>query len=95
MTIESFRDSLTQASPPSGLTEALTAMWHAGKKDWNASHDIAQDIPTRTGDWIHAYLHRWEGDDWNARYWYRRAGKEMPTYDLNEEWEVIVTALLG
>lgn len=95
MTYNTFKASLLEAAPPEGLPDDLKAMWYAGKENWDASHDIAQEIPTRTGDWIHAYLHRWEGDQWNAQYWYRRAGKEMPTYDLQEEWRIIVETLLS
>lgn len=95
MNLESFLESLREASPPPGLSDALLALWHAGKKDWGRAHDIAQDIHTPAGSWIHAYLHRWEGDQWNARYWYTRAGKAMPSHSLEAEWEHIVRALLS
>ena len=93
MTFEEFNKSLSQADAPTGMTETLAAMWYAGKGDWEGAHNIAQDIPTRVGDWIHAYLHRWEGDQWNAKYWYRRAGKAVPQYSLEEEWKVITQTL--
>lgn len=94
MTFAEFKDSLEQAQPPAGLSDALRALWYAGKEDWEASHDIAQDMLTGEGSWIHAYLHRWEGDEWNANYWYRRAGRSMPKSSLKEEWKSITQALL-
>ena len=69
-------------------------MWYDGKGDWHKAHDIAQDIHTREGSWIHAYLHRKEGDLSNAQYWYHRANQKMPTYDLSKEWEELVIAFL-
>lgn len=94
MDFQQFKQSLSDSTPPKDIGEELTALWYAGKDDWDRSHDIAQDIPNRNGDWIHAYLHRLEGDDWNASYWYRRAGKSKPTYSLSQEWEHIVQAML-
>lgn len=95
MTFTEFEDSLQLEQPPRELTEALRALWYAGKDDWDRSHDIAQDIHSDEGSWIHAYLHRWEGDDWNANYWYRRAGRSMPGTSLKEEWRDITEELLG
>ena len=94
MTIETFRSSLSQSQPPSGLSTPLQALWHAGKNDWEAAHNIAQDITSQEGSWIHAYLHRKEGDEGNAAYWYRRAGRPFPRITLQEEWEEIAQALL-
>ncbi|NRB49501.1 MAG: hypothetical protein HRU41_17610 [Saprospiraceae bacterium] len=94
MDFQQFKQSLSNTQPPGEIGEELTALWYAGKDDWDRSHDIAQDIPNRNGDWIHAYLHRWEGDDWNASYWYRRAGKSKPSCSLAQEWENIVQTLL-
>jgi hypothetical protein len=94
MTIEAFRSSLSQRNPPEGLSELLKALWYDGKNDWETAHNIAQDIPSADGSWIHAYLHRKEGDDGNAAYWYRRAGKPMLKVSLEEEWKQIATALL-
>ncbi|MEO1257339.1 MAG: hypothetical protein AAFZ15_01030 [Bacteroidota bacterium] len=87
MTFEEFQSSLNQNVPPAGCSDYLKSLWHDGRGDWDASHNIAQDIPTKEGDWIHAYLHRKEGDQWNAGYWYRRAGRPMPDYSLEKEWE--------
>lgn len=94
MDFQQFKQSLSQDKPPAGISEELVALWYAGKDDWDRSHDIAQDIPNSNGDWIHAYLHRWEGDEWNASYWYQRAGRSKPTHTLAEEWAQIVRALL-
>ena len=95
MTLAQFQSSLNNQTPPAVNNDYLLALWHDAKGDWNASHDIAQDIPTREGDWIHAYLHRKEGDQWNAGYWYRRAGRTMPDYSLEKEWEELVEYFLG
>jgi hypothetical protein len=72
----------------------LLALWHDAKDDWDASHNIAQDIHSNDGSWIHAYLHRKEGDAGNAGYWYRKAGKPYPSASLEKEWESIVSVLL-
>ena len=95
MTKEQFKATLGNALPPVGITASLAAMWYAGKGDWEQAHAIAQDVPTREGSWVHAYLHRQEGDEWNAHYWYNRAGRSMPPYSLEEEWEKMVAELLG
>jgi hypothetical protein len=79
---------------PKSLSLLLQAMWHDRQGNWDSSHDLAQNVNTRDGSWVHAYLHRKEGDKSNALYWYHRAGKDMPTTTLEQEWEEIVTALL-
>jgi hypothetical protein len=89
-----FKSTLTGERPPEGITGCLAALWYAGKGDWEQAHNIAQDIPTAEGSWVHAYLHRQEGDSGNANYWYVRAGRPMPGYSLEQEWEEIVEALL-
>ncbi|WP_298741835.1 hypothetical protein [uncultured Chitinophaga sp.] len=94
MTISAFKATLGNPAPPEGLSAPLQAMWWDGKGNWDRAHDIAQDIENGTGSWIHAYLHRKEGDRSNAAYWYSRAGKSMPFSTLEEEWEQLVTALL-
>ena len=94
MDFQQFKQSLSNTQPPGEIGEELTALWYAGMDVWDRSHDIAHDIPNSNGDWIHAYLHRWEGDDWNASYWYRRAGKSKPSCSLAQEWENIVQTLL-
>ncbi len=94
MTLEEFRWTLAQAGPPQTLSPALRAMWEDAKGNWSAAHALAQDIDDETGSWIHAYLHRKEGDVGNAAYWYRRAKKPIATGTLEEEWDRIVSALL-
>ena len=94
MDYEEFVTSLQNGQPPAGISPLLQAMWYDGKGDWEASHNIAQDIHDRNGSWIHAYLHRKEGDLSNARYWYSMAGKRESKASLKEEWEEIVKAFL-
>ncbi|MEW2922320.1 hypothetical protein AB1A65_12675 [Muricauda sp. ANG21] len=93
-TYQVFQETLSLNQPPQDWPEALRALWYDAKGDWDASHDIAQDIPSAIGSWIHAYLHRKEGDKWNAGYWYRQAGKSFPDYSLEEELEVLVKAII-
>lgn len=95
MTWEEFNHSLLEIKPPATLSPYLEALWWDAKGDWERAHVVAQDIDDRTGSWIHAYLHRKEGDLGNAAYWYRRAGKAMPSAGLGEEQEAMVRALLG
>jgi hypothetical protein len=94
MTREEFDSSLSAAGPPAGCPPALTALWHDGRGDWDAAHRVAQDVDDANGAWVHAYLHRKEGDLGNAAYWYRRAGKPVATTSLDREWHTIVSALL-
>src|SRR4051812_21761459 len=89
-----FEDSVTGAGPPAGLALALQALWWDRKGDWNKAHEAAQAQDDATGAWVHAYLHRKEGDLGNAGYWYRRAGKPMAQTSLDEEWGAIAAALL-
>jgi hypothetical protein len=94
MTIEHFKATLLNEAAPEGLLPSLRAMWEDRRGNWEAAHQIAQDIDDKTGAWIHAYLHRKEGDLANAGYWYRRAGQPVASDSLDEEWTRIVTALL-
>lgn len=94
MTFDEFSASLQQSAPPSDLTPLLKAMWYEGKGDWEAAHNIAQDINTKDGSWIHAYLHRVEGDSGNASYWYHRAARPVASGNLKDEWSSIVNTLL-
>ena len=83
-------------NPPEGLSIYLQALWWDKKGDWDRSHDIAQDAGSKEGDWIHAYLHRVEGDLGNAGYWYRRAGKPAKGKEsLREEWEELASFFLA
>jgi hypothetical protein len=94
--IDEFKATLASAAPPVGISSALQAMWQDARGNWEAAHQIAQDMPEadKAGAWIHAYLHRKEGDLANAGYWYRRAGKPVAHDSLEDEWTRIVTALL-
>jgi len=94
MDLLQFTATLNADAPPAGSSKVLEALWYAGKDDWTVAHTIAQDIESKEGYWVHAYLHRQEGDLGNANYWYRLAGKAMPSNSLEKEWEEIVTALL-
>lgn len=95
MDVAAFKRALNQDAPPDGLSALLKALWHEHKGDWTRAHEIAQDIETPEAAWVHAYLHRREGDISNAGYWYRQAGKPVNRGDLDEEWREIVAALLG
>jgi hypothetical protein len=95
MTIEEITRTLRDPAPPPGLSEPLRALWHDAHGDWTAAHRIAQDVEDEAGAWVHAYLHRKEGDLGNAAYWYRRAGQPVATDDLQSEWSRIVAALLS
>jgi hypothetical protein len=96
MSFEEFVNSLGSATPPAQLSGYLKSLWYDAKNDWQKSHEIAQDINDQRGSQIHAYLHRKEGDPSNANYWYRKAGKSMPYYSLEQEWkEIVVDCLTG
>jgi hypothetical protein len=90
-----FRASLSGTAPASGLNAPLAALWWAAKGDWDAAHKIVQDESDANSAWVHAYLHRVEGDLSNAGYWYRRASQPVAKGPLEAEWEGIVEALLG
>jgi hypothetical protein len=94
MTFDEFRSTLQDNAPPHGLSPALCALWQDARGNWAEAHAIVQEIDDNTGAWIHAYLHRKEGDDGNAGYWYRRAGKPAAQDALDAEWARIVSALL-
>jgi hypothetical protein len=93
MQLSEFQSSLDQAAAPAGLSPALLALWCAGKGDWDRAHDLTQPGGPAL-DWVHAYLHRVEGDLSNAAYWYRRAGKPVTTLPLDEEWAELAAVLL-
>ena len=95
MTLAEFKTTLSAPAPPAGLSPALAALWHDARGDWDTAHQVAQDVDSADGAWIHAYLHRKEGDASNAAYWYRRAGKPVAAASLDTEWSSIATALLA
>ena len=90
-----FKASCSGAGPAPGLDAPLAALWWAAKGNWDAAHKLAQDQATADAAWVHAYLHRVEGDLGNAGYWYRQAGKPVATGSLETEWEGIASELLG
>jgi hypothetical protein len=94
VTLLEFKQSAAGTEAPAGLSPALLALWHDARGDWEAAHATAQDIADPTGAWIHAYLHRKEGDLGNAAYWYRRAGKPDCRDSLDTEWERIAQSLI-
>jgi hypothetical protein len=94
MTLSDFTTTLKNAAPPDVLP-ALVALWHDARGDWDMAHKVAQDVNDRNGAWVHAYLHRKEGDIGNARYWYGEAQKPEATDSLEAEWERIVSELLN
>ena len=94
MDLAAFRASLSAVEPPSALSPALRALWLDARGNWNGAHEAAQADGGRAVDWVHAYLHRKEGDAANAAYWYRRARKSVCRASLDEEWAAIASELL-
>jgi hypothetical protein len=90
-----FKSSLSGAAPAPQLNVPLAALWWAAKDGWDQAHKLVQDEATADAAWVHAYLHRVEGDLGNAGYWYRQAGKPAASGSLETEWERITAALLG
>ena len=94
MTLSEFKSSLKLNTPPAEISLALRALWEDGRGNWDAAHKLAQEVEGKSGAWIHAYLHRKEGDLGNAAYWYRQAGRPAAHDALEEEWDRIVGALI-
>ncbi len=90
-----FLMNLSSEAPPIGWSLALKALWFDAKGNWDASHGIAQNMHNDVGSWIHGYLHRKEGDEFNAGYWYRRAHKPIPKISTNKELREIVEYILS
>ena len=90
MGLEEFRASLTNEEPPAGLTAPMAALWWDARGDWKRAHGLVDELETPEGMSVHAYLHRKEGEAWNADYWYRRAGRKFHRETLEEEWEALV-----
>ena len=96
MSFEELQRSVAEENaPPAGVSLAVQALWHDARGDWDRAHRIAQEIAGPDGAWVHAYLHRREGDQSNAAYWYRQANKPVSRGDLDEEWRAMVAALLA
>ena len=95
MTYAEFLTYLTQHAAPAGLSPLLRALWHAGRDEWSLAHDIAQEHEGAPYfDWLHALLHRQEGDAANAGYWYRRAGRPVFDGSIRAEWEALARTQL-
>jgi hypothetical protein len=94
MTPDELKRSVAEAAPPAGLSPALAALWWAAKDDWQRAHRLVMNESDADCAWVHAYLHRQEGDLDNARYWYRQARREPAQGDLAAEWAAIAAALL-
>ena len=95
MNVAAFIASLDGAAPAPDLNAPLAGLWWAAKGDWDRAHKIVQDEGDADAAWVHAYLHRVEGDLGNAGYWYRQAGQPVAKDSLEAEWERIVAALGG
>ena len=94
-TYTEFEQTLSRPEPPITWPNALRALWFEAKGDWESSHDIAQDMHNELGSWMHAYLHRKEGDRFNAGYWYRQARRNYPEISLDAELREMVRFVLG
>ncbi len=92
--IASFKDSLTDDSPNSSFSPVLKSLWYDGKGNWEKAHTQVDQLKDKDSAWVHAYLHRKEGDLWNADYWYAKANKKRPFTSLEEEWENLVSAFI-
>ena len=98
MSFDEFQKAVAGgAKAPAGMSGALRALWHDARGDWDGAHDCAQEDTSRDGSWVHAYLHRKEGDEGNAGYWYARAGRPVPAkgMTLAAEWATIARELVA
>jgi hypothetical protein len=95
MTLAEFKRGLARPKPPAGIAPALAALWWARKDKWDKAHAIVMNDEGKACAWVHAYLHRVEGDLGNARYWYGQAGKSAASGPLDAEWQAIVRAVLA
>jgi len=94
MQFETFKKSITDKKIPDDASVYLQSLWHDAVDNWSKAHSLVDNLEDATACWVHAYLHRKEGDIWNADYWYRKAGRKRPDISLDAEWETIVKALL-
>lgn len=89
-TLAEFKATFSAGQPPAGISIQLKSLWYDGKGNWQQAHNLIDQLTDRSSAWIHAYLHRKEGDIWNADYWYSRARQTRPDVSLDEEWEKLV-----
>ena len=94
MTFSEFEASLKLDQPNTNISTPLKALWYDGKGDWNKAHDEVDHLSDLSSSRIHAYLHRKEGDIWNANYWYNKAKEVRPDISLEEEWKQLVMRFL-
>lgn len=94
MNLTDFKESLATDHPPVALSAYTQALWYDAKGDWKKAHELVQDLNDKNASWIHAYLHRKEGDLSNADYWYYKAARKRPLLSIGEEWEQIAGSLL-
>ncbi len=94
MQFETFKQSVNNKTPPVNVSVYLLALWYDARGDWDQAHRMVDSVEDDTAYWVHAYLHRKEGDIGNADYWYSKAHKKRPSANLPEEWEILVKALL-
>ena len=90
-----FQQSLNQPSPPPDLTAPVQALWWDAKGNWSKAHKLVDELETQHGMAVHAYLHRKEGEQWNADYWYNKAGRTHYRTSLEEEWQALIDALIS
>ncbi|MGC2637892.1 MAG: hypothetical protein WA294_11990 [Acidobacteriaceae bacterium] len=95
MTREDFRNSLNQAEPPAALSAPLAALWWDARGEWAKAHGLVDELETKEAMAVHAYLHRKEGAESNANYWYERSGRTWHKAALEEEWQALVEGLLA
>ena len=94
MQFEAFNESIKAKTIPLDVSVYLASLWYDGTGEWSKAHNLVDSLEDSTACWVHAYLHRKEGDIGNADYWYRKAGRKRPNVSLETEWETIVKALL-
>ena len=95
MTARELRESVAGAEPPAGLSVPVEALWWEAKGEWARAHGLVDELETPEGMAVHAYLHRREGAEGNAEYWYKRAGRKFHREEMDDEWEALAEGLLG
>jgi hypothetical protein len=93
-TLAQFKSSLSLTQPDDKISAQLKSLWYDAKGDWDHAHSYVDDLTDQQSAWVHAYLHRKEGDIWNADYWYSKARQIRPNLSLDEEWEQLVLHFL-
>ena len=95
MNLAEFQSALQSSEPPLGMSAPLQALWWDARGDWSRAHSLVDELETPDGMAVHAYLHRKEGQQWNADYWYRLAGRTYYREQLADEWAALVEGLLA